>query len=209
MGLRFIPSLLLYRNSIIRPTNNSFSQFSFAISTFLIAVTILIRSFLTSIDIWIKHQVSTCCTIIFMWFLMRSGDWVYGWGSLFMLFRWPVWLYSVCDLRVLPDRHIPNAVHFYFINFQFTFSTDNAYMKVCVFVFVDIIWIHFDYTSKLGYNTRFISQFKINYFAYMLHLLRVQQLRALYGNWGCASNVSQILWCFQFSLGFYNFFVSW
>lgn len=40
----------------------------------LLLIPLYIFSIARCFDIWIKHQV--CCAIIFVWFLMRSGEWV-------------------------------------------------------------------------------------------------------------------------------------
>lgn len=83
---------------------------------------------LARFDIWIKHQFSACCAIIFVWFLMRSADWACVCTALrmfiYVIWIWPLRcaLFSlVCDLRVrcqicvMFTAHPHSAsAHFYF-----------------------------------------------------------------------------------------------
>lgn len=125
---------------------------------------------------------SVRCAIIFVWFLMRSGEWVRQTASkiLFMSFRYILCLRA--PIRILTA----SAFLFHQLNSRWAFCAMSLDCRMptsqsqwmCLFGFAYCVVCFAQYSL---HNTRFISQFKINYFVFVA-AHRLVQLNVWYSN---------------------------
>lgn len=192
------PSLSLFHPFSIRMANN-----------FLLGFRLLfVPSFLISIacfDIWIKHQVGTRCAIIFVCdfsceavseycvLIAVRGFYLCHFGGSYICVR---------------SSASPLQVHFYFISFSTGFAIAAAIQRtsvLCISICILYRAVCILYMMRSLHNTRFISQFKINYFAFVA-AHRLAQLNVWYSR-PCAMHLRfkciWALWCLcHFVLGF-------